>query len=112
MGITALLLVFLVPFMVGAIGLSDAPAAPINSEEGLKRTADGVFRLIFWLLTVVAIFFVLFAGYKYLTASGDPEKMKEANRQILYAVIALAVGMLAQGLPQLVRDLVTGFPGK
>jgi len=69
-------------------------------------------RIIDWMFTgllVLATIFIILAAYKYLTASGNPEKVKEANRQILYAVVAIAVGLVARGVEFIVRQLITGF---
>jgi len=73
-------------------------------ENVLKRVAD----MLFTLLLIVAVIFVILAGFKYLQAGGDPEKFKEANRMILYAVIALAIGFIAKGVPNIVRTIIEG----
>ncbi|MEK7608120.1 MAG: hypothetical protein AAB495_00890 [Patescibacteria group bacterium] len=104
--VTALIIVlFLLPAMTFAI--EKPPTSPIKTVEDLEGAMDKIFGLAFWLLTVVAIFLVLFAGFKYLTASGDPEKMKQANRQLLFSAIAIAIALIAKGVPALIQDVLS-----
>lgn len=91
-------------------------AAPLLGHAQGPRTVDDVLailnRLINWMFTgllVLATIFIILAGYKYLTAASDPNKIKEANRQILYAAVAIAIGLVAQGVEFIVRQLITGF---
>ena len=60
------------------------------------------------LLIIFAVIFVIMAAFKYVTASGDAEKVKTANRQILYAVVAIVVGLLAAVTPTIVASVVGG----
>ena len=48
------------------------------------------------------------AAYKYLTAGGDPEKVKSASNILIYAAIAIVVALFARGLPTLIYSLVGG----
>lgn len=57
---------------------------------------------MFGLLILLAIIFILVAAFKYLTAAGDPQKVKDASGYVIYAAIAVAVALLAKGIPALV----------
>ena len=60
------------------------------------------------LLIAVAVLFVIYAAYLYLTSAGDAEKVKAASNYILYAVIAVVVALASRGLIALGRA-VFGF---
>ena len=62
----------------------------------------------FWIFAIIMLFI---AAYTYLTAAGEPEKVKKAHKLLLYAVIAIAVGLLAYGIPKLVEDFLGGGGG-
>lgn len=70
----------------------------------------GVFRnLTNWLFTGLIIFSVVMlivAAYKYLFSGGSEEGTSSARQTIIYATIALAVGMIAKGVPALVGSLL------
>lgn len=61
---------------------------------------------IFTLLIILTVIFILFAAYNYLTSSGEEEKIKKANHQLLYAAIAVIIAILSRGLPFLVGQFI------
>src|SRR3989344_6722322 len=94
-------------------------AAPINAPSDIN-TLDQItgqagiicilINWIFWLLIVLVVVFVLVAAFKYLTAAGDPEKVKAAGNTLLYAAIAVVVAIIAKGLPIIVGNFIgSGF---
>ncbi len=91
-----------------------APSSPITSISNLTGTT-GLFCVIinwlFYLLLVAAVVFVLIAAFRYLTAAGDPEKVKAAGNTLLYAAIAVVVALLAKGIPIIASTFVGGTTG-
>lgn len=67
-----------------------------------------VFNWFFTFLVVLAAIFALVAAYKYLTAGGDPEKVKAASNILIYAAVAIVAALFARGLPLLVTSLIGG----
>ena len=61
---------------------------------------------LFGLLTALAVIFILFAAYLYLTAGGDDEKIKKAKSMIIYALVAVAIGLLARALVGLISTAI------
>ncbi|MBI4085787.1 MAG: hypothetical protein HY433_00905 [Candidatus Liptonbacteria bacterium] len=57
----------------------------------------------FWMVSAIAIFY---AGFLYLTAGDSEEKVTKAHKQLLYAVIAIAVALFAYGMPKLVESIL------
>lgn len=99
--ISVLALQFAVPLLVLAQG------APTNLCQVVDLIAK-IARVLLVVLIAVAVLFVVLAAFKYLTASGDAEKVGEANKQILYAVVAVAVGLLATAVPTVVGSILGG----
>ena len=50
----------------------------------------------------------LIAAYQYATSGGDPEKVGDASKRLLYAAIAVAVALIAQGVPYIVGSFLNG----
>jgi hypothetical protein len=63
------------------------------------------FSAVFW---IVAAGFVFYAAYLYLTAAGSEERLGKAKKQLLYAVIAMVIGLMAAGLPYLINVFLSG----
>jgi hypothetical protein len=63
------------------------------------------FSAVFW---IAAAGFVFYAAYLYLTAAGNKELLGKAKKQLLYAVIAMVIGLMAAGLPSLINAFLSG----
>jgi len=82
------------------------PPTPVTSMYdvvGLLRTLVG---WAFTLLMILAIFFIFLAAWNYLSSQGDENKIKTAGNQLIYAIIAIGVALLARGIEFIVRSLV------
>jgi hypothetical protein len=102
-GIVAIIL----PVFASAQGT--LPSSPIMDVSGFQQfLCTVVVGWMFTFLVVLSIVFILIAAFKYLTASGDPEKVKSASHTLIYAVIAVAVGLLARGVPLIVGSFIGG----
>jgi len=94
----------------------DVPPAPIVAPSQIANinqilSAANICAIInwaFWLVIVFAIIFTLVAAFKYLTAAGDPEKVKRAGSTMLYVVVAIVIALIAKGLPLLISSFIGG----
>ena len=77
--------------------LSDAPKFS-KYGSGLRAMECIIWTIIQALLdlaALVAVFAIVFGGYKYMLASGDPEQQAQGKQIILYAIIGLIVVLLS-----------------
>ncbi len=108
----------LVPLLAGA---QTPPAAPTTGSAipaSNVTTVTGVFNIIcallgwlFILFIILAVVFVIVAAFKYLTAGGDAEKVGTANHMLIYAVVAVAVAVLARAIPVIVANFFNASAG-
>ncbi len=102
------------PFVSWAISGPGSPELPPVDEVSFG-TVSGVFCTVvgwfFTLLVLLAIIYVLWAAYNYLTSNGDEEKIKKANHMLFYAAIALIVAILSRGLPFFIAAMVGSESG-
>jgi len=82
----------------------------INNINQILSAANicTIINWVFWFIIIFAIIFTLIAAFRYLTAAGDPEKVKRAGATLLYVVIAVVVALIAKGLPLLVSSFIGG----
>lgn len=55
----------------------------------------------------VAVFFIIFAGFKFLTSGGDPKQVEGARKTLTYAIAGLIVVFLAFAIIKLI-GIITG----
>jgi len=89
-----------------------AAAADEYGREGVD-TPEKVITIINkfggWLygaLLALAVVFIIYAAFLFLTSGGDAEKVGKAKKQLIYAVVAVATTILATGVIKLVQILL------
>jgi hypothetical protein len=83
-----------------------AITAPITSVQGIINLMCKVFDYMFYGLIALSIIIVVIAGFNYVTAGGDSEKVSKANKMILYAAIGIAIALVARGIPLIVANFL------
>lgn len=130
--LSAFFLIFLTLFQIGLFlpaKIAVADSSLIGTQEGFKDkelqkafgndTPDDIritmVRIIMIVLSVVGVIFLsllILAGFKYMTAAGNEEKVKGAITQITHAVIGLVIILCAWGISYFVllriRAAITG----
>jgi len=85
---------------------ANVPQGNITSLQSVLNTVCVVFAWAFYFLIAFAVIFVIVAAFKYLTAGGDPEKVKSAGNTLLYAAVAVGVALLARAVPLVVGSFL------
>ncbi|MEK7658134.1 MAG: hypothetical protein AAB366_03045 [Patescibacteria group bacterium] len=93
----------LMPLVVAA-----AEDSPVKSVNDVIRILNNIVKWTYTIFFIAAVFFILLAAYKFLFAQDDPEKIKSAKNQIIYAVIAIIVALLAVSFPVIIKDFLGG----
>ena len=80
--------------------------SPINTDTELLNVIAGVVKWIYTIFFVVAVVFILFAAFNYLTAGGQPEKIKTAHTMLIWAIVAIAIALLSVAAAQIIRTFL------
>jgi uncharacterized membrane protein len=78
----------------------------ITDVGGLLGRVCAIVNVMFTVLMVVAVVIVMYAAYLYLTAGSNPDNVKKASTTILYAAVAIAVGLFSKAIPVAVATFV------
>ena len=102
----------LMPVAMTGLEVAQAAFPPIASMSTPSKTIastsvmgslGNIADWIFYILIGVSVLFIVIAGIEYVTAQGDPEKIKAAGQKVLYSLIGIIVAALAKGLVVLVQ---------
>ncbi len=91
-----------------AFGQNQPPQARIGSVDDILRIVDRIINILGGLFFAAAVIYIFFAAYLYLTAAGDPEKLTKAKNQLIYAIIGIAVGLVAFSVTTIVQRFING----
>lgn len=88
------------------ITLVPSPTEPPNLQPTeILRT---IITWLFGFIIVVVVLMTMISAYMFVTAGGSPEKVGQARNYLMYALIGLAIAVLARGLVVLVLQIL-GF---
>jgi heme/copper-type cytochrome/quinol oxidase subunit 2 len=79
----------------------DIPS-PISSQT-FTELLNKIIDFIFYVSLPVAAIMITVAGFYFVTAAGEPEKIQKAKIMILWTLIGLLVVFLAKGLVAALR---------
>jgi hypothetical protein len=67
-----------------------------NTNGNLNNTIQQVVNILTSLVGIVAVVMIIIGGYRYMTSSGDPNRVASAKNTLLYAIIGIIIAVLAQ----------------
>ncbi len=91
----------------GATASTSGTCATGAGQNDLLSIVRRVITLLSLIIGFVAIFMIIWGGFKYLTSGGDSKNVDAAKSTILYAIIGLVVVLFAQAIVFFVVDNVT-----
>ena len=72
----------------------------------VKSTLENIVGWIQVFFYIVATLTIVLAAWNYLTSQGDETKVKAAKNYVTYALVAIAIAIIAGGVVTLVRNFV------
>lgn len=79
---------------------SDTPDGSVSINSAITT----VITLLSFIVGIVAVIMVITAGFKYVTAGGDSNKITSAKNTLIYAIIGVAIAVLAQVIVHFVLE--------
>ncbi|MCL6096056.1 MAG: pilin [Patescibacteria group bacterium] len=76
-----------------------------NSAATLACIPKVFSNVVDWALALAgltAVFFIIFAGFKFLTSGGDPKQVEGARKTLTYAIAGLIIIFLAFAIIKLI----------
>ncbi len=89
-------------------GITALPSAPITSLGAAQNSLANIVNWIITIFWIITVLFLIWAAVLYLTAGGDEEKVGQAKKRVVGAIIAAAIALLSTGLQAIVIRLLTG----
>ncbi len=68
----------------------------------LRMIIIRIINVFLGLLGIIFVVLVIFAGYRWMTAAGNEDKVRQAKEQLLTGIIGLAIILAAYGITQFV----------
>ena len=75
-------------------------------EEYILNIIGKVQTLIFAVVGILAVIFIVWAGWDFLTSGGEEKKVTAAKNKLIYALVAIGIIALAAALPGFVSTFI------
>ena len=92
---------FLAQVALADFGLEYASVSNLGTRP-LKQTVFSIINVILGFLGIVAIIIILVAGFKWMTAAGNEEKVTGARQMLIAGIIGLAIVLASWAIAQFV----------
>ena len=79
-----------------------------GSKTKAEDVVKNIISILFWIIGTLAVIVIIYAGIIFITAAGNPGKVAQAKTMIIYAVIGLAVAILAYTIVNFVVGASSG----
>ncbi|MGB9743269.1 MAG: pilin [Minisyncoccales bacterium] len=78
---------------------------PLKYSE-FKDLINAIINFLFNIALIVAPLFIIIAGFYFVTAAGDPQKIETAKKIILYTFIGLLIIIASKGLIAFIQSIL------
>jgi len=92
--------------MMPIVALAEVPQVGLDAQGII----DLIISITEWFAIIVfalAVIFVLYAAFLFITAGGADEQIKTAKSVLLYGVIGIIVALLAYGVVPLIESFLS-----
>lgn len=89
----------------GQEGMTDVQAV-FGTQVDVRITALRVIDIVLSILGVIFLVLIITAGFKYMTAAGNEDNVKQAIKQISQAVIGLIIVLASWGISRFVLERI------
>ncbi len=93
------------------IGPPAADSTPDNIKIDWQKAAGriglAVIEIMLRIAALVAVAYVIYGGFRYITSQGEPENAKSARQTIMNGLIGLVISLIATGTVAFIATTLT-----
>ncbi len=91
---------------IGGININAPVSSNFSSVSGILGFVSEVLNWLIGFSAVVAVIMIVYSGFLFMTAAGDPEKISNGQKALTAAVIGLVIVFLAKVIVLFVLDIL------
>ncbi len=94
-------------FAACTTGSDNVTLCTLGSGAGANKVAELVNKVTGWVLgfgASIAVLFVIFGGFQYITAAGNEKQAETAKQTLTWAILGLVVMLLAYVIVKLITN--------
>ncbi|OGY63645.1 MAG: hypothetical protein A3I89_02825 [Candidatus Harrisonbacteria bacterium RIFCSPLOWO2_02_FULL_41_11] len=104
-----LIIAALTYFPAVALAVTPPGGVPQTQVQDVNQVYNIIKNVVSWigaLFFAVLVAYYFYAAYLYLTSAGDEGKLTEAKNNLIYAIVATVIGLLAYSIVGIVQNFI------
>jgi len=82
-----------------------------NNIQDIPSLVESILNIALTIGVPIIALAIIYSGFKFIAAQGNPEKLKEAKQTILYVLIGAGILLAAYAIATAVVDTITAIRG-
>jgi hypothetical protein len=82
-----------------------------SGSPKLETIIASIIQTMFFIIGVLAVIVIIYSGFLFIVASGNPQTIQKAKTSIVYAVVGLVVAIMAYAIVGFVVNTFQGDSG-
>ncbi len=88
----------------------DAEMLPIQNElDGLDKQVQQATKIVDAITPIaisIAVIMIIYAGFLFMTAGGNEDKISTARKALIWSLVGLAVILIGSGFVKIIEDIL------
>ncbi len=80
----------------------------IENDRSASEYIQDVIRYLLTFISIIAVIYIIYAGFQILIWSGDEEKLKKSRQTIVYVIIGIVVIWLSWPITRFILSVLNG----
>ncbi len=89
------------------VSFAAEPQKYITTAAGVESALTKIGNWIYSIFIIIAIIMIVITAFQFLTAAGDPAKLKKAKDSLIYTAIAVAIAAFSKSIVAIVQSIAS-----
>jgi len=81
---------------------------PLGETSDISTLLKNIIGFLIVLAIPISAILIVYAGYLYITSAGNEEKIKTAQKTLIWALIGFAIVLIARSVPVIIQEFLSG----
>ena len=81
---------------------------PLGGINDVTTLVGSIINFLIILAIPITAILIVYAGYLYITSAGNEEKVKTAQKALIWAIIGFAIVLVASSVPTIIEKFLSG----
>ncbi len=80
---------------------------PLGETSNINTLVSNIINFLIILAIPITSILVIYAGYLYITSAGNEEKVKTAQKALIWAIVGFAIVLIASSIPSIIQEFLS-----